>query len=144
MVSATCNTPCSFSMVVWLVVGQQLIGIYFILRSIYIKNPICCSLLLWFLSWKQMNVKLGLPCNSLPSAAIHSLLFSCPIYVTAAHPLPLLLQIWHLKVECEALMALWGIWGQAFCVGTNQCQSLHGWDKDQRWAQAYWSQSGAS
>lgn len=94
MVSATCNIPCSFSIVVGLIVRQQLTGLYFILRSIYIKNSICFFLLvLQFLSWKQMDMKLGLPCISLGSPDIHSFFpFSCPRYGTqqrTAGPLPL-------------------------------------------------------
>lgn len=84
MASSTLNTPCSFSIALELTVRQQLTGLYFILRSLYFKKPICCflPLLLQFLSWKQMVMELGLPCHCLKSPLrslffFFSSLFSC-------------------------------------------------------------------
>lgn len=67
MGSSTLNIPCSFSIAVELTLRQQLTGLYFILRSLYFKKPICCflPLPLQFLSWKQMIMELGLPCHCL-------------------------------------------------------------------------------
>lgn len=67
MGSSTLNAPCSFSIALELTVRQQLTGLYFILRSLYFKKPICCflPLPLQFLSWKQMIMGLGLPCHCL-------------------------------------------------------------------------------
>lgn len=76
MGSSTLNTPCSFSIALELTVRQQLTGLYFILRSLYFKKPICCflPLLLQFLSWKQMIMDLGLPCHCL-KCPLRSLFF---------------------------------------------------------------------